>query len=48
MAFFTRQTRALSFQLACGDHTCPVGFRDPRFAGDFFGAVADDVRSSLT
>ena len=38
MAFFTRQTRALSFQLACGDHTYPVGLCDPRFAGDFFGA----------
>ena len=38
MDFFTRQTRALSFQLACGDHTYPVGFCDPRFAGDFLGA----------
>ena len=42
MAFFTRQTRALSFQLACSDHTYPVGFCDPRFAGDFLVAVADD------
>ncbi len=44
MAFFSRQTRALSFQLACSDHTCSVGFCDPRFAGDFFSAIADDVR----
>ena len=37
MDFLTRQTRALSFQLACSDHTYPVGFCDPPFAGDFFG-----------
>jgi hypothetical protein len=48
MALFTGQSRALSFQLACRNHNCPVSFCDPRFAGDFVGAIADEVRDSFT
>jgi hypothetical protein len=41
------RTCAFSFQLACGDHTYPVGFCNRPFADNLVVATADDVRSSL-